>query len=117
MRQPKAKYHSRKTICSYGHEHDSKREAIRCNELHLMQRAGEIRCLQTQVKFELLPARKYEGMPNERKIDYIADFVYVRYGVTVIEDSKGHKTKDYIIKRKLLKNKYCRDGKFVFRET
>jgi hypothetical protein len=56
-------------------------------------------------------------MPNERKIDYIADFVYVQDGVTVIEDSKGHKTKDYIIKRKLLKNKYCREGKFIFKET
>lgn len=82
-----------------------------------LQKAGAIRCLQTQVKFELLPARKYEGMPNERRIDYIADFVYVQDGVTVIEDSKGHKTKDYIIKRKLLKNKYCKDGKFVFKET
>lgn len=115
MRQ--TKYHSRKTSCLYGHLHDSKREAIRCNELHLMQRAGEIRSLQTQVKFELLPARKYDNMPNERKVEYIADFVYAQNGVTVIEDSKGHRTKDYIIKRKLLKNKYCRDGKFVFKET
>lgn len=115
MRQ--TKYHSRKTSCLYGHIHDSKREAIRCNELHLMQRAGEIRSLQVQVKFELLPARKYDNMPNERKVEYIADFVYVQDGVTVIEDSKGHRTTDYIIKRKLLKNKYCRDGKFVFKET
>ena len=32
----------------------------------------------------------------------MADFVYVRDGQTVVEDAKGVRTKDYIIKRKLM---------------
>ncbi|MBR1750896.1 MAG: DUF1064 domain-containing protein [Ruminococcus sp.] len=111
------KYHNRKTPCRYGHTHDSKREAMRCNELHLMQKAGEIRELETQVKFTLLPPRKYINQPNERAVTYIADFVYKKDGVTVIEDSKGKKTKDYIIKRKMLKDRYCREQGCIFRET
>lgn len=111
------KYHNKKTPCRYGHTHDSKREAVRCNELHLLQMAGEIKGLETQVKFTLLPPRKYINQPNERAVTYIADFVYEENGVTVIEDSKGKKTKDYIIKRKLLKAKYCRDGDAIFVET
>lgn len=113
----RAKYHSRKTSCQYGHMHDSRKEAVRCNELHLMQRAGEISGLRTQVKFILLPARKYIDQPNERAVTYIADFVYNEDGITVIEDTKGVKTKDYIIKRKMLKDRYCREQGCIFRET
>lgn len=38
----------------------------------------------------------------ERAVCYYADFKYTRDGETVVEDSKGMKTKDYIIKRKLI---------------
>lgn len=112
-----SKYHSTKCKCGSGHIHDSKREAIRCNELHLMQRAGEISELKTQVKFTLLPARQYSDQPYERAVTYIADFVYIEGGTTVIEDTKGMKTKDYIIKRKMLKDRYCREQGCIFRET
>ena len=115
MRQ--TKYHSHKAKCGSGHLHDSKKEAVRCNELHLMQKAGEISGLKTQVKFTLLPARQYIDQPNERAITYIADFVYNEGGTTVIEDTKGVKTKDYIIKRKMLKDRYCREQGCIFRET
>ena len=111
------KYHSRKTSCRNGHLHDSRKEAARCNELHLLQMAGEISGLKTQVKFTLLPARKYIDQPNERAVTYIADFVYNENGTTVIEDTKGVKTKDYIIKRKMLKDRYCREQGCIFRET
>lgn len=35
---------------------------------------------------------------------YVADFVYIdkRSGEKIVEDTKGFKTKDYIIKRKLM---------------
>ncbi len=111
------KYHSRKCNCRCGHIHDSKKEAQRCNELQLLQRAGEISELEIQQKITLLPCRKYENMPNEREIVYIADFVYKQGKTTIIEDTKGFKTKDYIIKRKLLKDKYCRGGDVIFREV
>ena len=32
----------------------------------------------------------------------VADFVYVENGEKVVEDTKGMKTRDYIIKRKLM---------------
>jgi len=45
------KYHAKKTPCTNGHMHASKREAMRCNDLHLLQRAGEISGLQQQPVF------------------------------------------------------------------
>lgn len=114
---PQNKYSARKTVCGSGHTHDSRREAVRCNELHLMQRAGEISDLRVQVAYDLIPSMKYEDMPNERSVKYIADFVYTKDGKTIIEDTKGMQTPAYIIKRKLLKKLYCVDGKAIFVET
>lgn len=77
---------------------DSKREAARYQELLLLEKAGEIEDLKTQVKIELIP--KQDG---ERACSFYCDFVYnTRNGVETWEDSKGRRTKDYIIKRKLL---------------
>lgn len=81
-----------------GHTFDSKKEYNRYCELKLMERAGLIKDLETQKKFELIP--KQDG---ERAVNYIADFVYTENGETVVEDTKGFKTKEYIIKRKLMK--------------
>lgn len=100
--------------------HDSKAEAYRCNLLHILQKHGKISGLKTQVKFELVPAAKYPDMPNEHAVTYIADFVYGENGKTVVEDLKSEETKknpDYIIKRKLFKQKFCQDGKTIFREV
>ena len=40
----------------------------------------------------------------ERAVSYVDDFTYVdkRTGEFIVEDTKGLKTKDYIIKRKLM---------------
>ena len=73
-----------------------------------------------QVKFELIPAQyeEYEryGKNGQRLKDgrrllemecsYIADFVYEEGGNQIVEDTKGMKTKDYIIKRKLMLHKH-----------
>ena len=78
--------------------YDSKREYRRAQELRLLARVGEISDLQEQVKFELIP--KQEG---ERAVHYLADFVYsTRAGQRVVEDTKGHRTPVYNIKRKLM---------------
>ena len=117
-----AKYHSKKARCSAGHLHDSKKEAARCNELMLLEKSGKIKNLRQQVRFELIPPAKYTDMPNERACVYIADFVYFKDGVMFVEDTKGFKTPEYIIKRKLFKQKYCKaynddyDCKTIFRE-
>lgn len=95
------KYYSRKVTID-GIEFDSQKEARRFCELRLLERAGRITELQRQVKFELIPSQKIDGKVVERACTYIADFVYIENGKKVVEDTKGFKTKDYIIKRKLM---------------
>lgn len=93
------KYHAEK---SGGYA--SRKEHRRANELHLLQRAGLISGLREQVSYELIPAQRgADGKVIERACSYVADFVYTdEHGNTVVEDTKGLKTKEYIIKRKLM---------------
>lgn len=93
---------------------DSKKEAARYSELRLLEMAGEIRDLKTQVEFELIPAQYepntvgprggiHKGKCIERACKYIADFTYyTKDGRYVVEDSKGFREEDYRIKRKLM---------------
>ena len=81
---------------------DSKKEESRYAELALMQRAGIISDLRRQVKFELIPSQYKDGKCVYRSVSYIADFVYEQNGELVVEDSKGFKTPEYIIKKKLM---------------
>lgn len=82
---------------------DSKHEFNRLTELQVLVRVGEIKDLQVQVRYNLIPAQKICGL-KVRGTDYIADFVYwTKDDKFVCEDAKGHKTADYIIKRKLMK--------------
>nr|DAO57952.1 MAG TPA: Endonuclease [Caudoviricetes sp.] len=90
------KYHNRKIVLD-GIRFDSAKEARRWTELKLLERAGEISNLQRQVKFEVIPK-----CGKERSVTYIADFVYQEKGNTVVEDVKGVRTKEYILKRKLM---------------
>lgn len=83
--------------------YDSKKEHSRANELKLMQRAGIISNLREQVKYVLIPTqRDPDGNLLEKECSYYADFVYNRDGVTVVEDTKGVRTPEYKIKRKLM---------------
>jgi len=106
------KYHAKKTVVD-GMTFDSRKEADRYIQLRTLEKAGEIEGLQMQVEFELIPAQygpdritptgKHKRGPLlERAVKYKADFVYTNHGETVVEDVKGFKTKDYIIKRKLM---------------
>lgn len=94
------KYKNRKTTAD-GILFDSAKEAGRYQELKLLERAGMIHDLRRQVKFELIPK-----CGKELPCCYIADFVYTEGGRTVIEDVKGVRTKEYIIKRKLMNWRY-----------
>ena len=91
-----------------GETFDSKREAKRYLELKLLERAGEIKDLQRQVKYILIPSQKRDGKVVERECAYISDFEYydAHTGELVVEDTKGMRTKDYIIKRKLMLYNY-----------
>lgn len=95
------KYHSKKVVVD-GIEFHSKKEGNRYRELLLLERAGAITELQRQVKFELLPSQRIDGKVVERPCNYVADFVYWKDGKKVVEDTKGFRTKDYILKRKML---------------
>lgn len=75
----------------------SKKEAKRISELWLLEKAGQIRELQLQPRFELVV--------NGVKIcTYIGDAAYFEGNKRVIEDvkSKGTKTPVYRLKKKLL---------------
>ena len=90
------KYHNKKTVVD-GITFDSKKEADRYVELSIMQKAGTIQGLKMQVPFELIPKQK-----GERAVKYIADFVYSEYGQEFVEDVKGKRTPEYVMKRKLM---------------
>lgn len=108
------KYHNKKIIID-GQVFDSKKEGYRYRELRLLEKSGHISDLQRQVKYTLIPAQRepdtigkrggiIKGKLIEREVSYIADFVYRDNctGELVVEDTKGIRTKEYIIKRKLM---------------
>ena len=97
--RPKPKYHNVKT-----RGYDSAKEAERARVLHLLERAGKIRDLREQVRIELIPAQYEGGKCVERKVEYISDFFYVdcATGEEVWEDVKGVRTKEYVLKRKMM---------------
>lgn len=110
----RSKYRNNK-ITLGGETYDSMKEYYRYLDLVLMQQAGEIKELRRQVKYVLIPAQREpdtigsrggrkKGKLLEREVAYIADFVYidVSSGETVVEDTKGMRTTDYIIKRKMM---------------
>lgn len=94
---------------------DSRKEARRFIELQMLLQAGAISELETQKKYILIPAQREPdtvgprggikpGRLIEHEVSYIADFVYrdTETGKTVVEDTKGVRPKEYIIKRKLM---------------
>lgn len=102
-----SKYNSKKTVIN-GQTFDSRKEAKRYQELLFLERAGAIKNLSRQVKFVLIPSQRDEatGKVLERECSYRADFEYTEDGKTVVEDVKGFRTKEYILKRKMMLWKY-----------
>jgi hypothetical protein len=110
------KYRNKKCVVD-GVVFDSKKEARRYAVLKAREQVGEITSLQRQVEFTLIPAH-YEpdtvgkrggvkkGKIIERKCSYVADFVYMENGEMIVEDTKGIRTKDYVIKRKMMYHFY-----------
>ena len=105
----KSKYNARKVTID-GHVFDSAKEARRYQELKLLEAAGEIRNIELQRKFTLIPAQ-YEiaGYTKtgklikkcvERECTYLADFCYLdKFNIFHVEDVKSPATKtpQYII--------------------
>lgn len=88
------KYRAVPEVCD-GIRFDSTKEARRYRELKLMEAQGKISELKLQPKFELVLKCKYK-----------ADFQYIENGARVVEDVKGYKTREYLQKRKLMKEQH-----------
>ncbi len=84
---------------------DSTKEADRYDQLKLLVRAGKIKDLRLQVRYDLIPKQKFSDGSSMAGTYYLADFVYFDCdkGCEVVEDVKGKKTDVYQIKRKLMK--------------
>jgi hypothetical protein len=99
---PRMKYGNRHTSCDRGmkaHSHDSMAERDRCFVLHLKQEQGEISGLMVHERFHL-------DVSGVRVTTYEADFSYViegGNGRVVVEDVKGARTREYLIKKALMK--------------
>lgn len=90
-----SKYGAKETTCNNGHVHASKREAMRCNDLHLLQRAGQISGLQQQPVFRFTVNDRPIKMDNGHEAKLTADFTYIENGKKVVEDSKGFVVRDF----------------------
>ena len=94
----KSKYGNKKTG-----GYDSTKEYRRAQRLKLLLAAGEISDLREQVPFPLIPSQTNAEGVTERAVKYIADFVYKdKQGNLIVEDTKGFRTPEYILKRKLM---------------
>ena len=97
------KYNNRKIIVD-GITFDSKKEAGRYKELKILERAIPAQYEHTG---EVYAIGNNKGKPKkgrliERECAYYADFVYNQNGETIVEDTKGVRTTEYVIKRKLM---------------
>ena len=111
----RSKYGNRKVVRD-GIKFDSEREAARFGELKVLRAMGKIRDLRLQANFTLVEGYKTIEGERIKPMVYRADFTYERAtepdiaGVVrwlrEVEDAKGAKTKDYLLKKKLMQDKY-----------
>ncbi len=101
------KYGAKKTACQHGHLHDSRREAVRCNELHLLQRAGNIQALTIQPKYEFAINGDWLMMLNGQRAKYTPDFSYIENGRQIAEDTKGMVTEAFRLRAALFRHLFA----------
>ncbi len=91
-----------------GIKYASKKEAARAGELDMLTRAGEVAFYLRQVRFPIRPSRRDA---NDKAVDrgevWVCDFlVWWTNGACTIEDTKGHRTRDYLRKKRLVEALY-----------
>ena len=94
-----SKYNSKEIIID-GIRFPSRAEGNRYAELKLLLRAGVIRELTLQPKFELIAPFTHSGK-KYKGARYTADFRYVENDRIVIEEVKGFRDKSYILRLKM----------------
>jgi hypothetical protein len=100
------KYGAKRTSCNHGHSHPSKREAKRCDELHLLLRVGQIEALVIEPTFELHVNGEPIKMGNGHTAKYRPDFTYSEKGKVVAEDVKGFTVRDFPLRAALFRHCY-----------
>lgn len=111
----RSKYGNRKAKAR-GKIFDSVTERRRYYTLQALEKAGEISDLRLQVPYEIIPAiyetkevhlkTKVKSVRKcvQKATHYIADFVYKdKDGNEVVEDVKGFRTKEYLLKKKMMR--------------
>ena len=115
MAKRKSKYGNKKVTYD-GMKFDSEKEMYRYIRLKSMQEEGLISDLRMQVPFEIIPAVYEEETIQlktkvktitkcvQRAAYYVADFVYKdQDGNEIILDTKGYRTKEYLLKKKMMR--------------
>jgi Protein of unknown function (DUF1064) len=92
------KFNAKKTEVD-GITFDSKKEATRYQDLKLAEKCGAISDLRLQVPYAL---RVHDMLI----CSYRADFQYYEDGELILEDVKGVRTREYVIKRNLMRAIY-----------
>lgn len=103
------KYNNKK--CTYkGMKFDSIGERDWYKTLELLELAGEISELKTQVKFPIV-------INNVKVCSYIADYTYKdKQGKYIVEDFKGVQTSIFKLKKKLMKAVHGIDVLLTFKK-
>ncbi len=108
----RSKYGNRR--CEWrGETFDSVLERDRWLYLTAAQARGDIARLMRQVPFELTPSVRAGGRVLVRAVSYVADFVYEKDGIMVIEDTKGYETDVFKVKRAVLRHFYGKEIRVV----
>ena len=109
------KYLNKKTVID-GITFDSRKEARFYMIYKQMEKDGEISDLKMQVPFELIPPIYKDEVKHlktkdkvvkklvQRAVHYVADFVFTDNltGNTEVVDTKGFRTKEYMLKKKMM---------------
>lgn len=97
-----SKYNNKKVDID-GNTFDSLKEGSRYSELKLLEKVGEITDLILQPRFLLLQKFEHQYNGKVQKMEYVADFMYydTKEKRMIVEDVKGVRTKEYLLKKKL----------------
>jgi hypothetical protein len=109
--KPAHKYGARKTTCAAGHEHPSKKEARHCDDLHLLQRAGEISELEVEPRYYFEVNGRTLTHEGGRRACFTPDFRYRRRDGRIVVDevkaaSKLARARDYPLRKALFRACY-----------
>jgi hypothetical protein len=99
----RSKFNAKKAYCSNAHKHDSKREAARCDELHVLWSAGVIADLVIHPQFWFVINGKQVKHDNGRRCGYKPDFSYTENSQEIVEDIKGMVTPDFTLRKAIFK--------------